>query len=387
MATVLILGGGFGGAVAATRLRERLGDNVQVTLIDKKPSYSICATNAWVMLGQTTPKDVTVWRTGLMKRGVDVVEAEVTAIDPKARKATTDRGEFQADYLVVALGADLNMGAVPGLAENAESFFTMEAAEKLHKRLQGFEKGNVVVLVPRTPFKCPPSPYEAAMLLDDWFAHREIHEGVNVSVWTVEGAPMATAGPEIGRTVVGLLNDRGIGFNPRKRTVSVEAGKVNFEDGTSAPFDLLVAVPPHEPPKCVRESGLTGPSGWIHVDPKTLKVAGFERVFAVGDVTTVPLPGRFAPDAPLVLPKAGVMAETEAIVVADNIAAEVQGTAGSAAFDGKGYCFIETGGGEAVRGDGLFFASPNPTMTSRAPDRAQAEEKKRWVSEWLAKYM
>jgi sulfide:quinone oxidoreductase len=198
---------------------------------------------------------------------------------------------------------------------------------------------------------------------------------------------MATAGPEIGRTVVALLKDRGIEFHPRKRTVSVEAGKVNFEDGSSTPFDLLVAVPPHEPPKCIKDSGLTGPSGWIHADPKTLKVAGFERVFAVGDVTTVPLPGRFAPDAPLVMPKAGVMAETEAIVVADNIAAEVQGVAASAVFDGAGFCYIETGGGEAMRGNGEFFAAPNPTMTARPPDREQAEEKKRWVKDWLAKYM
>jgi sulfide:quinone oxidoreductase len=387
MATVLILGGGFGGAVAATRLKERLGDSVHITLIDKKPSYQICATNPWVMLGEAKPKDVTVWREGLAKRKVVLAEAEVTAIDPGARKATTDRGEFQADYLIVALGADLNMGAVPGLAEHAESFFTMEDAERLHKRLQEFEKGDVVVLVPRTPFKCPPSPYEAAMLLDAWFAQKGIHERVRVSVWSLEGAPMATAGPEIGRTVVGLLKDRGVEFHPRKRTTSVEAGKVNFDDGSSAAFDLLIAVPPHEPPKCVKGSGLTGPSGWIHVDPRTLAVAGFERVFAVGDVTTVPLPGRFAPDAPLVMPKAGVMAETEAIVVADNIAAEVQGLAASAAFDGAGFCFIETGAGEAMRGNGQFFAAPNPTMTSRAPDRDQAEEKRRWVKEWLAKYM
>ncbi|MEX2244897.1 MAG: FAD-dependent oxidoreductase [Fimbriimonadaceae bacterium] len=386
MATVLILGGGFGGAVAATRLKERLGDQVHITLIDKEPSYHICATNPWVMIGHAKPKDVTVWREGLAKHTV-LVQAEVTAIDPRQRKVTTSRGEFQADYLIVALGADLNMSAVPGLAEHAESFFTTKDAEKLHKRLQEFQKGNIVVLVPRSPFKCPPSPYEAAMLLDDFFAQKGIHEGVRVSVWSLEGAPMATAGPEIGATVVGLLKDRGIEFHPRKRTVSVEAGKVNFEDGSSTAFELLIAVPPHEPPGCIKDSGLTGPSGWIHADPKTLKVAGFERVFAVGDVTTVPLPGRFAPDAPLVMPKAGVMAETEAIVVADNIADEVQGVAPSAVFDGAGYCYIETGGGEAMRGNGQFFASPNPTMTSRAPDREQAEEKKRWVKDWLAKYM
>jgi sulfide:quinone oxidoreductase len=198
---------------------------------------------------------------------------------------------------------------------------------------------------------------------------------------------MATAGPEIGKTVVALLGDRGISYHPRKRTVSVEKGKVNFEDGTSAPFDLLVAVPPHEAPKCVRESGLAGPGGWIPVDPKSLRVAGHERVFAIGDVTTLTLPGRFAPEAPLVLPKAGVMAESEAIVVADNIVASIEGRDGSAAFDGVGYCYIETGGGEAVRGDGQFFAEPHPNMTSRPPDRAQAEEKRQWVKGWMAKYL
>jgi sulfide:quinone oxidoreductase len=387
MPSVLILGGGFGGAVAATRLKERLGDRVKVTLVEKKPTYQICASNPWVMTGAAKTADVTVRREGLRKRGVEIVEAEVTAIDPDKRGVTTTKGSLSADYLVIALGADLNMGAVSGLAENAESFFTIEAAERLHARLQGFDKGEVVVLVPRAPFKCPPSPYEAAMLLDDYFARKGVHEAVRVSVWTLEGAPMATAGPEIGRTVVQLLKDRGVEFNPRKRTASVEKGKVNFEDGTSAPYDLLVSIPPHEAPKCVRDSGLTGPSGWIHVDPKTMRVAGHDNVFAIGDVTTVPLPGRFSPDAGLVMPKAGVMAESEAIVVADAIAGEVLGTPSSTAFDGVGYCYVETGGGEAVRGDGQFYAMPNPTMTSKPPSKEQAEEKQRWVRDWLAKYM
>jgi sulfide:quinone oxidoreductase len=158
--------------------------------------------------------------------------------------------------------------------------------------------------------------------------------------------------------------------------------RVIFENGVEAPYDLLIAIPPHEVPDVVREAGLTGPSGWIPVDPKTLEVkqpTGLRGVYAVGDVTSVPLPGRFSPSAALSLPKAGVFAAAHGRVAAHQIAAQILGTTTDETFDGRGFCFLEVGGQRAVRAEGSFFEMPHPVMQKREPDEAQFQEKLNWV--------
>ena len=199
---------------------------------------------------------------------------------------------------------------------------------------------------------------------------------------------MATAGPEMGQFIKAELAQRGIGLFPQKKAARVEgtARRVVFEDRTEARYDLLIAIPPHEAPKVARDAGLVGPSGWIPVDPHTLEVKSGEgagRVYAVGDITAVPLPGRFKPDLPLALPKAGVFAKAQGQVAAHQIAAKILGTAPSQAFDGKGYCYLETGGGRAVKANGSFFELPHPVMQKQVPDEAQFRDKLDWVARQL----
>jgi sulfide:quinone oxidoreductase len=201
---------------------------------------------------------------------------------------------------------------------------------------------------------------------------------------------MATAGPEMGNHIKAELAERGIAFHPQKKVVRVDgaARRIAFEDGGEGSYDLLIAVPPHEAPKVVRDAGLVNPSGWIPVDPQTLEVkspgAAAGRMYAAGDVTVVPLPGRYKPDVPLVLPKAGVFAQAHGEVIAHQIAAKLTGAAAGAAFDGIGYCYLETGGGRAVKADGSFFELPNPVMRRQPPDEAQLRDKLDWVARQLA---
>jgi sulfide:quinone oxidoreductase len=223
------------------------------------------------------------------------------------------------------------------------------------------------------------------MLLQAFFAGRGLSGRVRLSVHTAEGAPMATAGPEMGQFIVGALTARDIGFFPKQVTSRVDtvSRRVVFDDGRDVAFDLLIAIPPHEAPAVVREAGLTGPSGWVPVDPATLAVrqpAGVEGIFAVGDVTSLPLPGRFKPDMPLSLPKAGVFAAAQGRVAAHHIAARILGTTPAETFDGRGFCFLETGAGRAVRAEGAFFAQPHPAMAKREPDEAQFRDKLEWVA-------
>jgi sulfide:quinone oxidoreductase len=199
---------------------------------------------------------------------------------------------------------------------------------------------------------------------------------------------MPTAGPEMGQYIRGELEQRGIVYHPQKKTVRVDgaARRVAFEDGSEAPYDLLIAVPPHEAPKIVRDANLTNPSGWIPVDPQTLRVntaSEIGEVYAVGDVTAVPLPGRYKPEVALSLPKAGVFATAQGRVVAHQIAAKVLGSKPRESFDGVGYCYLETGGGRAVKADGSFFELPHPVMRTQPPDEAQFRDKLDWVARLL----
>ena len=225
------------------------------------------------------------------------------------------------------------------------------------------------------------------MLIHHALKERGLRGGVRIALYTVEGAPMATAGAEMGRFIREQLATRDIAFHPTKKTVSVDAGRrgVTFDDASEAGFDLLVAVPPHVAPKVVRDAGLTNQSGWVPADSRTLKVAcdsAFRAVYAIGDVSVVPLPGRHEPDMPLVMPKAGTIAEGEGQVVASRISGEVLGQPGET-FAGDGACYIETGGGQAIRGEGQFYALPHPVMRATPPDGAQYQGKLTWMSDWL----
>ncbi len=388
MTTTLILGGGFGGLACARALRARLPDPHRIVVVDQSPHFVVGAAKSWVMIGEREADQVIRPRGALLPAGVTWLQAEVQTLDASRREVGTTAGPLRADYLVLALGADLDPGAVPGLAEAAYSFFSLEEAVRLRRALDAFPGGRVIVLVPRAPFKCPPSPYEAAMLLHEAFVRRGLRGRTSLDVWTVEKAPMPTAGPEMGKAILGELAAREIGFHPQKKVIAVHPGRraLRFEDGAEASFDLLIAIPPHRVPRVAVEAGLADPGGWVGVDPGTLEVKRpgvAAHVYAIGDLASVPLPGRYDPARPLVLPKAGVFAAAQGEVVAERIAAVVRGVRPSAAFNGQGYCYIEVGQRRAIRGDGSFFELPHPVMSARPADQGQYRDKLGWVEGWM----
>ncbi len=386
--TTLILGGGFGGISAANSLRRLLPMEHEIAVIDSSSNFHVGAGKTWIMLGERTYEQISQSRTALLDPGVRFVEANVLGLDLSNRTVSTENETLHWDYLVIALGADLNLAKVPGLAEAAHTFYTVEGAQRLRSALERLPGEDLAILIPNVPFKCPPAPYEAAMLLHHAFGSRGLAEKARIAIYTVEGAPMTTAGPEMGQYIKGELARRGVGFHPQKTAARVDgaARRIVFEDGSEVRYDLLIAIPPHEAPKVVRDAQLTNQSGWIPVDPQTLQVKtphGSGELYAVGDVTTVPLPGRYKPEVALSLPKAAVFAEAYGRVVAHQIAAKILARATSETFDGKGYCYLETGGERAVRGDGSFFELPHPVMEKRSPDEAQFRDKLDWVARHL----
>lgn len=382
--TTLVLGGGFGGISAANTLRRLVPPEHRIVVVDKSSHFHVGAGKTWIMLGRSTLEQISQSRAALLAPGIRCVEASVQGIALSDRTVALESASLSWDFLVIALGADLDPGAVPGLAEAAHTFYTIEGAQRLKLALDGFSGGDVVILIPRVPFKCPPAPYEAAMLLHHAIGSRGLAAKTRLAIHTAEGAPMATAGPEMGQYIVAELDRRRIAFFPKRNASRVDgaAHRVIFEDGTDAHYDLLIAIPPHEAPRVVRDAQLTGPSGWIPVDPQTLQVKTPQEardVYAVGDVTVVQLPGRYKPDIALSLPKAGVFAAAHGRIAAEYIAAKILGRPSDEAFDGTGYCYLETGGELAVKAEGSFFDRPHPVMQKQAPDRAQFLDKLSWV--------
>lgn len=329
--TVVVLGGGVGGMVAARELRRRLRNGHRVILVDKSPTHYFAPSYLWVALGWRRPQQISRELRSLLGQGVEYVQGQVEHIDLARGRVKASAREIPYDYLVVALGAELAYDGASGLFPRAYSFYDLEQALKLQEALPAFQGGSVVCVIPSLPYKCPAAPYEGALLLDYYFRRRGIRSKVEMRFFTPEPQPLPSAGPAVGPHAIDLLNQRGIAYHPRHRFKAVDPGKreLSFEEGTTAGYDLLIAIPPHRCPRPVVESGLAGPQGWVPVDKWTNKTPVAENVYALGDVTVIPLASG------LPLPKAGVFAHGQAKVVARNIAAEILGGE-KVAFDGKG---------------------------------------------------
>jgi sulfide:quinone oxidoreductase len=384
---VLILGGGIGGQVVGNELRRLLPSEHQITVVERNIQHAFAPSFLWVMIGQRQPGQVTRDIRELVRPGIEVVQGDVRAIDVTQRHVHFDHESLTYDYLVVALGADLAPDAIPGLAAGAHTFYTLDGAARLRAALDEVTGGTVAVVVSALPYKCPGAPHEGAMLLADFFRRNRRGGAVHVHLFTPEPQPMPVAGPALGDAVRQMLDQRGIAFHPSHKLTEVRADthELLFEGRAPVNYNLLIAIPPHRPPTVVREAGLANESGWIPVDRQTL-ATGFEHVFAIGDVTTVPVPGRWKPDVPLMLPKAGVFAHAEALVVARRIAAEIRGAAVGATFCGDGFCMLEAGEELAGVAFGDFFHEPAPDVNVRSVGKAWHLGKvlfeRWWLSPW-----
>lgn len=360
--TVLVLGAGIGGIVAAETLRKLLPASDRVIAVDRAGQHFFPPSLLWLMVGQRAPQNFTRPLDRLLRRGIEFRQGSVTRIDPARREVEIDGQPLRADALVIALGAEYAPETIPGLAEAGLCIYTMEGATAIRDALARFSGGRIVILTAAPQYKCPAAPYETALLVDSYLRKGGLREKTSIEFFAAEPRPMFVAGPEMGAAVRGMVEARGIAYHPEHQVKEVDAAnrRISFANGAEAEFDLLLYVPPHRAPAVAREAGLTNESGWIPVDRHTLQTQ-FENVFALGDITTIPLKmGR-------PLPKAGVFADGQAEVVAHNIAHAWTGKGAPHQFSGEGMCFIETGGGRAGVGKGNFYAEPVPQVQMRGP--------------------
>ncbi len=370
---VVVLGAGFGGLELSTTLSEALGDSVEVTLIDKNDAVVFGYSKLDVLFGRTALDAVRLHYRDIAKNGVRFAQETVSAIDPEELRVTTDVGAHDADVLVVALGADYDMDATPGLAEGGNEFYSVAGATVLRDVLQAFTGGRVVIGVCGAPFKCPPAPSECALLLHDHLVARGIRAACDLKIVIPFGSPVPPS-PDTSRALVEAFSERDIEFIPSRRVSSIEpARKVAvLDDESELPFDLFLGVPKHRAPDVVIASGMTE-EGYVPVESRTLATK-YPNVYAVGDCATVGVP------------KAGVFAEGAARVVARSLIAKLRGDAEPEAYDGIGSCYIEFGHGRIGRVDVDFLSGPKPTGTFQKPSSALVAEKAEFGSSRRARW-
>jgi sulfide:quinone oxidoreductase len=378
--TILILGGGIGGMVAASRLRKKLPREHRVVLVEREANYVFQPSFLWLMTGLRTEKKISRPLSAFAEKGVDVIKGTIERIDPEHKTVQVDGKEITGDYLVIALGAELTPATVPGLSEAGHNFYTLAGAEALCEARLKLNSGRIAVLVCGIPFKCPAAPYEAAMLLEYDCRKRKIRDAVQIDLYSPEPGPMGVAGPEVSAQVRQMVEAKDISYYPEHAVTSVDPTKrsISFSNGATGEFDLLAYVPPHRAPQVVVDAGLTGESGWVSVDRTSLETK-FSDVFAIGDIAGIML------SIGKPLPKAGVFAHGEAEVVANNLVHTITGKGKQTTFDGHGECFIETGDGKAGYGSGNFYGEPAPQIKLRMPSRTLHVAKVAYEKFWLSR--
>ena len=369
---VLVLGAGFGGLEFSTLLSETLSEDVEVTLIDKGDAFVFGYSKLDVMFGHTTLEAVRLPYNEFLKPGVRFRQQTITAIDPVARHVTTDAASYEADVLVVALGADYDIDATPGLAQDGNEFYSVAGAARVREILPHFTKGRALIGVCGSPYKCPPAPSEAALLLHDYLTKRGVRGDCEITLAIPLPTPVPPS-PETSRALLAAFADRDITFVADRDVISLdpEGHVATLEDGTEIPYDLFLGVPKHRAPDVVQASGMAE-DGYVPVNAKTLETR-FPAVYAFGDC------------AKQGTPKAGMFAEGAARAVAASLAASVRGGA-PGVNAGTGACYIEFGAGLIGRVDIDFLSGPQPTGTYHKPSAALRAEKEFFGSSRRARW-
>ncbi len=334
MKRIVILGGGSGGAVAAKRLsRWAKQGEVEVVLVDRSRWHEYRPSYLWVMTGKREPDDVRRELSLLDERyGTRVVNADVTAIDTAAQRVETGAGGFEYDYLIVALGAELRESdQLAGL----EAPWELDDALAARERLAGFQGGRVVVGVESWPYRCPPAPFEAAMMLRYLAEQRGVSDRTEISVFHTWDRPMETFGPLMVDGFGRFLDQRGVGFEGRFELERHDASarSLRAKDGRELPYDLALVVPAHRAPRVIGEAGLAAEGGYMQVTLPTMVSPDHDNVWGIGDVV-----------APTIgLGMAGVFAHFQAEHVVSQILDKVRGTFVGELYNMVGICVMDTG--------------------------------------------
>lgn len=376
---ILILGAGFGGLAAATMLRKGLDPDHRIIIVDRKTSFMMGLVKLWILAGSRKLEESQTPLEMLNKKGIEYLNDEVANIDTTSdRVETRDNGWIEYDYLIVALGAELAPDRISGFSGRGYNLYDAQEVPKLRDRLLELKRGKVAIVIMGMPYKCPPAPYEASLVIESILAGQGTRGSVEIDIYAPAPIALPVAGPEVSAKVVEMISQRGIGFHPSHRLKSVSDDKMEFDNGNKVDYSVLVGIPPHRAPEVVRHSGLAE-GDWITVDKTTMKTS-FKNIFAIGDVTEIKV-------GAMALPKAGIFAEEQAKVAAMQIMDEIIGRPTVAMFAGQGYCFMEVGNMRAGYLEADFFNPAGPVVRLEAPSEQNFQKKQDFekirIKDWL----
>ena len=363
MKKVVILGAGFAGLELATRLSEDVPEEVDVTIIDKSDAFVFGFSKLDVMYGRAELDAVRLPYSRFDKPSVRFVRETILSIDPESRRVVTDGGTYEPDILVVALGADLDPAATPGVVEEGTEYYTVEGANHVRSVLPTFEGGDAVVGVLGGFYKCPAAPFETAVMLHDYLEKRGLRDKSTIKIISPLPKPIPIS-DEASNGILAACEERGIEWWPQTRVTALDPASktATLSDGQTIPYSLFLAIPVHRAPAVVANSALAEEDGWIAVDHQTFATK-FENVYAVGDVTNTPVP------------RVGVMAEGEASTLADVLVHQLRGGDTPKPFLGLVTCYIEFGGPAVARFDANFLGGPKPVGTfTEASEEIRADK-------------
>ena len=389
---VLILGAGFGGLTTANLLQKNLSLSSvkhQISIVDSKDYFIMGLVNLWILSGIRTLDDSKIALSRLENKGIRYLNAEVTAIDPVSRTVTikgNSTPRLAYDYLVIALGSEFALEHVKGFLENGGSnLYDAEQVPKLREKILSLKKGRIVICITSVPYKCPPAPYEASLLINDILVKNGTRDSIDIEIYTPTQIALPVAGAKVSHEVINLLNDNHVNFHPLHKIKSVSDTKeIEFENGHRVKYDLLIGIPPHKVPEVIRNSDLVKQGqNWINVDKFSLKT-DYQNVFAIGDVNEIKVTENVA------IPKSWSIAEAQAKVVNQQIIDDIENNKdkrSSSKFDGKGFCFMEVGNKKAGYISADFYNENGPVTLLEPPSKESYEKKLNFerskVSEWL----
>ena len=350
---VVILGGGFGGLSAANEIRNSLDSSkVKITIIDKKDWFMVGYAKLWIMNGTRTFENSIGSLNELPKKQINFIKDEIIEINYNNNFVKTNSEDISFDFLIISMWAVLAPEKIPGLVENGFNLYDHNQLDEIHQKLDKIESGKIAIVIMGMPYKCPPAPFEASLLVDSMLRKRGIRDSVQIDFYSPAPITLPAAGPEVSKKILDLVNSEKITFHNSKKIIRVESKKLIFENDEYS-FDILLAIPPHIAPKVIYDSNLAKEPGFIPInrDCKT----PYENIFAVGDVTSLVVTDSMA------VPKAGIFAEGEGIAVAKNIVLKLESKESSVLFDGKGGCFLESGRDTASIIEIDMFTDPKPS--------------------------
>ncbi len=375
---IVILGGGFGGLAAANELRDNLTQDTRITVIDKKDWFMMDLVKLWIINGTREFESSKRPLENVTKKGIEFVNEDILKIDPINRSVRTTYRQFHYDYLIIALGVELAPDQIPGLKENSFVLYDINDVPKIRDTLRQVKSGKIVMAITGLPYKCPPAPFEAALLIRSVLEETGASDSVQMDFYSPTPITLPAGGPEVSEEIFQILKSKKIEFHGSHKTITVEPNKIKFENG-EASFDILISIPPHKAPSVVIESGFAEYGKFVAVD-KTCKTK-YDHVYAIGDVNQIMVTDKIA------VPKAGIFAEAEGITVARNIVAQIKNEFENAVFDGKGGCFLETGKGTAGYIQVDMFATPDPLTQLRSSSTEHFAEKEKFEQERLKKWL